>query len=347
MSRIKKAKREAIYTKVLLGGCSGSGKTFGALRMATGMASELSKLNGKDERICYIDTENRRSCYYAKKFDYDILELDSFSPEDYIDAINDALTEGFKIIVIDTTSLEWSYLLDVHSKMSGNSFTNFAKITPRHEKFLDKILQTDAHFIVCCRSKEKYVLEEQNGKQVPVKKGVDLIQRDGIEYIMTVSLNIDMTTHSYTSMKDNTDLFEYGGNMIQEKDGVNIIKWANDGDLDEKYSKLEKAKEEGQAMIAMKEKEEVQKIVAAKESKTKAQKELPTPPAKVADPIPPVKTLKEILDEAIALCQKLVTEKKKTLVVETIKKETKGDGNPLNITDIAIATNVLNALQQI
>ena len=63
MGRIKKAKREAIYTKVLFGGCSGSGKTYSALRMATGMAEELSRISGKEERICFIDTENRRSCY--------------------------------------------------------------------------------------------------------------------------------------------------------------------------------------------------------------------------------------------------------------------------------------------
>lgn len=332
MGRIKKAKREAIYTKVLLGGCSGSGKTFGALRMAQGMSEELSKSTGEEQRVCFIDTENRRSCYYAKKFDFDILELDTYSPEEYVDAIDDALAEGYKIIVIDTASLEWSYLLDVHSKMSGNSFTNFAKITPRHEKFLDKILQSDAHFIVCCRSKEKYVLEEQNGKMIPVKKGVELIQRDGIEYIMTVSLNIDMTTHTYTAMKDNTDLFEYGGNMVTEKDGVNIIRWANDGDLDEKYSKLEKAKEEGKAKMAENEKAEAEKIAKEVEKKQKTQGNK--------------LTLEELKADILIACKELSDAGKRAGVIATLKS-LNGSANPNDIENKGIAEKVIAKLREL
>lgn len=346
MSKIMKAKREAIYTKVLLGGCSGSGKTFSALRMATGEVQELSGITGKEERICYIDTENRRSCYYAKKFDFDILELDDYSPEDYIDAIDDALDSDYKVIVIDTVSLEWEFLLDIHSKMSGNSFTNYAKITPKHAKFLDKIMQSKAHFIICCRSKEKYVLEDQSGKMVPVKKGVELIQRTGIEYIMSVSLNIDMTTHAYTSMKDNTDLFEYGGNCVTEKDGANIIKWANDGDLDKKYTKLEKAKEDGKVKTSINEEDEIKGILDEKEKKLKEQKVTPPPVETPKTPEVP-KTLEQLKSEIIDSCKTLVIEKsKRAIVVAIIKKENKDDPNPLNISDIATAQKVLDALKE-
>lgn len=329
MSRIKKAKREAIYTKVLMGGCSGSGKTYGALRMATGMAEELSRTTGKEERICFIDTENRRSCYYAKKFDFDILELDEYSPEEYIDAIDDALDEGYKVIVIDTVSLEWSFLLDIHSKMPGNSFTNFSKITPRHDKFLDKILQSDAHFIVCCRSKEKYVLEEQNGKQVPVKKGVELVMREGMEYIMTASFNIDMTTHTYSTMKDNTDLFKFDGNMITEKDGINLIKWSNDGDLDEKYQQLEKAKEEAKAEIAKNEGKEAEKIAKEVEKKKASQNK--------------DNSLDGLKEQIIELCGNLSKQGKRDGVA-ALMKELVGTPNPNKIEDIDKAEEVLEAL---
>lgn len=330
MSRIKKAKREAIYTKVLMGGCSGSGKTYSALRMATGMAEELSRISGKEERICFIDTENRRSCYYAKRFDFDILELDEYSPEEYIDAIDDALDEGYKIIVIDTISLEWSFLLDIHSKMPGNSFANFAKITPRHEKFLDKILQSDAHFIVCCRSKEKYVLEEQNGKQVPVKKGVELVMREGAEYIMTASFNIDMTTHTYSAMKDNTDLFKYDGNMVTEKDGVNLVKWANDGDLDVKYAQLEKAKEDAKAEIAKNEEKEVEKIAKEAEKKKATQKK--------------DNSLDGLKKQILELCKSL-SETGKRDGVTALMKEMVGSPNPNKIEDVEKAEEVLEALK--
>lgn len=334
MSRIKKAKREAIYTKILISGCSGSGKTFSGLRVATGMAKELSDQTGKEQRICLIDTENRRSCYYAKKFDYDILELDKYSPEDYIDAIDDALEEGYKVIVIDTISLEWQFLLDAHSKMSGNSFTNYNVIGKRHEKLLDKILQSDAHFVITCRSKEKYVLEEtSDGKKVPKKKGVEPILRDGGEYIMTLSLRIDMTTHAYESMKDNTDLFTYGGDMLTETDGMNIVRWSNDGDLDAKYQKIEKAKDEAKAKIALKAEDEAKKMAEeVNKKKRKQENKL---------------TLDELKSEALIKCKELSSSKdKRKQVIDTIK-EISGVANPADIEDKKILEEVLKALEEL
>ena len=41
--QVKKAKREKIYTKIALMAPSGGGKTYGALRLATGMAEEIKK----------------------------------------------------------------------------------------------------------------------------------------------------------------------------------------------------------------------------------------------------------------------------------------------------------------
>lgn len=333
MSRIKKAKREAIYTKVMVSGCSGSGKTYSGLRVATGMAKELTNQTGEEQRICMIDTENRRSCYYAKKFDYDILELDKYSPNDYIDAIDDALEEGYKIIIIDTMSLEWEFLLDKHSKMSGNSFTNYNVIGRDHSKLLDKILQSPAHFIITCRAKEKYVLEEtSDGKKVPKKKGVEPIMRDGCEYIMTVSLRIDMNTHGYEVMKDNTDLFPYGGDVLNETDGMNIIRWANDGDLDAKFEKIEKAKEEAQAQIAMNEEEEAKKVAKEAEKKQKKQQNK--------------LSLEELKSEILIKCKELSDTGKRKEVLSTVKGIS-GSPNPNDLTDKATAEEVMKALEEL
>ena len=79
----KKAKREQIWLKVLFAGASGSGKTYTALRVATGIAK---KTGGK---VAAIDTENGRIRYYANEFDFDDLQLEMpYSPEKYIEAID-------------------------------------------------------------------------------------------------------------------------------------------------------------------------------------------------------------------------------------------------------------------
>ena len=63
---IKKAKREKIWTKVAIMGSSGSGKTYSALRLATGMLEKLKDLKMEQNgRILMINTEQKRGYYYA------------------------------------------------------------------------------------------------------------------------------------------------------------------------------------------------------------------------------------------------------------------------------------------
>lgn len=221
----KKAKREQIWLKVLFAGASGSGKTYTALRVATGIAK---KTGGK---VAAIDTENGRIRYYANEFDFDDLQLEMpYSPEKYIEAIDMAIDGGYDVLIIDSITHEWDYCLEQHSKMPGNSYTNWAKITPKHDAFMEKILQSPLHILCTVRGKDEYVLEEKNGKQVPKKVGLGYKQRDNTEYNYTVTFNIDQKTHVAEAMKDNTHIFEDRYDVLTEKDGEKLFDWANSGD---------------------------------------------------------------------------------------------------------------------
>lgn len=228
----QKAKRERIWIKVLLAGPSGSGKTYTGLRLANGIAK---KSNGK---IAAIDTENGRIRYYANEFDFDDLQLEApYTPEKYIEAINVAIDAGYNTLIIDSITHEWDYCLEIHSKMPGNSYTNWSKITPRHDPFMEKILQSPLHIIATVRGKDEYVMEEKNGKQVPKKVGLGYKQRDNTEYNYTVTFNIDQQTHVADAMKDNTHLFEGRYDVLTEKDGEKLYDWANSGDAPQKQPK--------------------------------------------------------------------------------------------------------------
>lgn len=332
----KKAIRENIWAKVLTIAPSGGGKSYGALRLARGLADALAKDTGSEERIAYIGTEGSRDKYYADEFDYDLLQLKpSFTPESYIDAIDEALDEGYKVIVIDSITHEWTGkggLLEIHSKMSGNSYTNWSKLTPRHEKFMDKILDSEAFIIATVRGKDKYVLEEQNGKQVPRKVGVGYAQRDDLEFLFTVALTIEQDTHLFTSVKDNTHFFENRNDVLTEKDGEMIYKWATGGDINSKRAELEKAKEEAKAKIAMNEKEEAEKI--AKENDKKHQKQM----GKV--------DLKDLKDEILLKCKELSDQGKREEVINIMKNEN-GSANPNAITDIKVAQKILEEFKEL
>jgi hypothetical protein len=67
----------------------------------------------------------------------------------------------------------------------GQTFTGWitASLSGRaHNRLLDTMLQSTLDLIVTMRSKTKYVLEEHNGRQIPKQVGMELVQRDGIEY---------------------------------------------------------------------------------------------------------------------------------------------------------------------
>ena len=226
MTGFKRAKKEKIWLKVLLAGPSGSGKSYSALRLAKGIAKET---NGE---IAVIDTENGRIRYYADEFTFDDLQLaDPYTPESYIEAIENAVESGYSVLVIDSLTHEWNWCLDQIEKIPGtNSYTKWAKITPRHDKFREKILQAPIHIIATVRGKDAYVLEQdKNGKQIPKKVGLGYTQRDGLEFEYTVTFNIDQATHVADATKDNTHIFENRYDMLTEKDGKSLYDWANDG----------------------------------------------------------------------------------------------------------------------
>lgn len=223
----KKAKREKAKIKIALIGPSGSGKTYSALRLASGLV-------GEEGKIALIDTESRRSTYYADEFSFDIEELEApYSPERYIEIIDSAEKAGYDCLIIDSATHEWSGVggcLDIHSKMPGNSYTNWAKVTPRHNKFIEKVLRCDMHVISTIRGKDQYVLEQDDrGKNIPKKVGMGGVQRDGIEYEYTCTFMLDIDNHIATTQKDNTHLFEGDYEVLTEQHGQKLAEWADSG----------------------------------------------------------------------------------------------------------------------
>jgi hypothetical protein len=111
--------------------------------------------------------------------------------------------------------------------MVGNSFTNWSKVTPRHNALVQKILQSDCHIIATFRTKQDYVLSDKNGKMIPEKVGLKSVTKDGMDYEFTIVMDIDIN-HNATCSKDRTQLFSSGVPFkITQQTGEKIIEWCN------------------------------------------------------------------------------------------------------------------------
>lgn len=206
-----------------LQGPSGSGKTYSALLIANGLCNDWSK-------VAVVDTENGSANLYAHLGSFNVLQLSPpFTPEKYMDAIAVCEKAEMEVIIIDSMSHQWEYIVDYHSSLTGNSFTNWGKVTPRHNAFVQRILQSHCHMICTIRTKQDYILTEKNGKQVPEKVGLKSVQRDGIDYELTLSFDLDIKNFA-TASKDRTGLF-FGKpeQKLSVQTGQQIAEWCNSG----------------------------------------------------------------------------------------------------------------------
>lgn len=223
MTGFQKAVKRKAKLKLALTGAAGSGKTYSALRMATGMSG----------KVAFIDTENSSASLYSDRFAFDVLDLQPpFTHDKFAQAVNDAVAGGYEVVVIDSASHFWEGVLaykDALDKRGGNSYTNWNEAGQKFKIVLDAVLQSPIHVICCMRSKMDYVQEKDDrGKTVIRKVGLAPIMRDGISFEFTTVLDIDEAHHAKAS-KDRTALFGDHIFQVTEETGKKLLEWLNTG----------------------------------------------------------------------------------------------------------------------
>lgn len=115
---VVRAVRERTALIISITGGSGTGKSFSACRLATGIQRVL------DGKIGYVDTEARRGLHYADMFNIEAYVdfAPPFGPLDYKDAIGQVIDKGSTIVIVDQLTHE-------HSGEGG--------VMDQIEKFLD------------------------------------------------------------------------------------------------------------------------------------------------------------------------------------------------------------------
>jgi nucleoside-triphosphatase THEP1 len=224
----KKATKAAAKLRLGLIGPAGSGKTMTALRVAHGLGG----------RVAVIDTERGSASLYSgeRGLDFDVLELDSYEAEKFIQAIAQAEAEGYDVLIIDSLSHAWAgkggilEFVDKAAKRSGGgSFSGWRDATPLHNQLVDAILGAKLHIICTLRSKVEHVIEQVNGRTQVRKVGLQPVQRDGLEYEFTV---VGDVTQDHELIVTKTRAAWLKDQIIREAGeelGKQLAAWLSDG----------------------------------------------------------------------------------------------------------------------
>jgi hypothetical protein len=240
MSKLRKATRQKAKIRLGLSAVSGGGKTYSALLIAYGLCGDWSK-------IALIDTENGSGDLYAHLGAYNVLSLNApYSPERYTECIKDCENEGMEVIIIDSITHEWDGkggCLEILDSLGGK-YQDWGKVTPRHQSFINSILQSKCHVITTVRRKQDYEMSKDNNGRIKVEKaGLKEVTREGFEYELTANLEIDIR-HNATASKDRTGLFADKPAFVPSiETGKMILEWCESGEdvevlVNEAISKL-------------------------------------------------------------------------------------------------------------
>lgn len=220
----QRASRKKAKLKLAICGPSGSGKTFSALRLASGLS----------DKVAFIDTENGSASLYSDRFAFDVMDLaPPYTPAKFIAAINDAVAAGYGVVVIDSATHLWEGVLEEKAvqdaRPGANSYTNWNEAGKKFKGSIDVVRQSAIHVIFCMRSKMSYVLEENDkGKKVPRKVGMEPVIREGTEYEFSTIFEIDMAHQAHVT-KDRTGLFVDTVFQVSEDTAKKLLEWIESG----------------------------------------------------------------------------------------------------------------------
>lgn len=230
------AVRQGAPVLIALYGESGSGKTYSALKLARGLV-------GPSGKIAMLDTETGRGRIYANlAAPWDHAELSPpFTPERYIESLKVIEGGGYDVLIIDSASHEWEGIggvldaADAGTDRNGRQLQGlikWAKPKAAHKRFVQALLRTRMHVIVCLRAKEK-LIQSRDNKEIH-SEGFVSIQDKRFIFEVTVQLflhNDPSTRGTYTIEKCPEDLLPAfpAGEKISEQTGARIAEWVRGG----------------------------------------------------------------------------------------------------------------------
>lgn len=216
------AVRDDTSLLIAIAGASGSGKTYSALKLATGLA--------QGEPIYGIDTEAKRMLHYASEFNFKHLDMrPPFTPEAFMQAIQTAERAGAKVIIVDSMSDEYEGvggLQEMHDdevarlarkpydSLEGWEIDKFnapgwkVPKTRHKTRLISPLRQVRCYVIFCMRAEEKIkfvkVKDERTGREKNAieQAGWTPVCEKRFMYDMTMSFTVTPENPGVPLIKD-------------------------------------------------------------------------------------------------------------------------------------------------
>ena len=227
--QFKKATKVGCKARVALYGPSGGGKTFTALRIASGIVA------AEGGRIAVIDSEHGSASKYADRFDFDTLQLERADIAEYLAAMKAAADSKY-VLVVDSMSHAWQELLAEmdriknSSRHRGNKWSAWSEGSPKQKMLVDAILSYPSHILATMRSKTEWTTEKEGDKTKPVRVGLAPEQGKGIEYEFDMLIELD-ADHDGTVVKDRTGKYQDQTIKMPGEDfGRELVAWLSEGE---------------------------------------------------------------------------------------------------------------------
>ncbi|MCB8880078.1 AAA family ATPase [Acidisoma cellulosilytica] len=185
--QIAPATRQGMKLLISLFGLSETGKTYSALKLAAGIEPDPRKrglldTEGGERGRAYVDVIEGGYMYGSLTA--------PFTPERYMEALQDFVAAGVTTLVVDSVSHAWfaeGGILDmVENATEKNDMAKWAKPKRRLGKLTRQWLGCGLHLILCSRAKQPMIEENIDGKKKYVVGPVVPIQEKSLRYDMTI-----------------------------------------------------------------------------------------------------------------------------------------------------------------
>lgn len=215
---------------ISLAGASGSGKTYSAMELASGICG--------DKPFAVIDTEAGRAKHYRDRFNFKHADFaPPFTPERYLEAVKAAEAAGFEAVVIDSMSHEFDGeggIMEAAEQSNTKGPGAWKEPKMRHKKMMNGFLQVRTHLIFCLRAEEKIDMSKKDDRgRIKVENaGWHPIQEKRFMYEMTASFTFNpaapgvVDTSLPHKVQDQHRMAFLPGHHITADAGRSLAQWA-------------------------------------------------------------------------------------------------------------------------